>query len=163
MRAMTMAGLLVMGCGVPMDGGLPDGGQVLIPSAGGAGTPATRAGLLSFAQGGAYLSWKAEPMVHTSSGPHGSVRTFVNDALYASLKAGNATHPNGSVSVKELYANGARTGWAVDAKGDDGVWVYFEGFEPQLNQYFFRGTGNLCANCHASGVDFVLTPASALP
>ena len=136
----------------------------LIPVDGGAGTPATRAGLLSIAQSGAYSSWKAEPMAHKTSGPHGdTVRTFVNDPLYASLKAGNTLHPNGSVVVKELFSGGTRIGWAVDAKGDDGVWVFFEGFEPQLNQFFFRGTGNLCSNCHASGVDFVLTRAAALP
>ncbi len=156
--------LLLAGCGASMDGTLPDGGASVIPVDGGSGISATRAGLVSIAQTGAYLAWKAEPMVHQTTGPHGdTVRTFVNEPLCASLKAGNTTHPIGSVVVKELFSSGTRTGWAVDAKGDDGVWVFFEGFEPQLNQYFFRGTGNLCANCHASGVDFVLTKAAALP
>lgn len=156
--------LLLAGCGASMDGELPDGGAPLIPVDGGAGIRATRAGLVSIAQSGAYLSWKAEPMAHQTTGPHGdTVRTFVNEPLSTSLKAGNTTHPVGSIVVKELFSAGTRTGWAVDAKGDDGVWVFFEGFEPQLNQYFFRGTGNLCANCHASGVDFVLTPKAALP
>lgn len=159
----VMAGLFVS-CGGAMTMGLPDGGAPTVtPPDGGASIQGTRAGLLAIAQSGSYLTWKAEPMVHRSAGPHGNVRTFLNDALYASLKAGNTSHPNGSVAVKELYNGATRTGWAVDAKGDDGVWLYFEGFEPRYDEYFFRGPGNLCANCHASGVDTVLAPASAFP
>lgn len=165
MRKALLLVFVSSACGAGFEGTLADGGVVLIsPSDAGAPTPATRAGLLSVAQSGAYLSWKAEPAPHQTSGPHGGqVRTFVNDVLYASMKAGNTTHPRGSIVVKELFSNGARNGWAVDAKDDEGTWVFFEGFEPQLNQYFFRGTGNLCSNCHAGGVDFVLTPPSALP
>lgn len=163
MRTLALVLFSASACGAAFDGTLVDGGVVLI-SAPDAGVPATRAGLLSIAQSGAYLSWKAEAAPHQTAGPHGGqVRTFVNDVLYASMKAGDAKHPNGSIAVKELFTNGARTGWAIDAKDDDGVWTYFEGFEPQLNQYFFRGTGNLCSNCHAGGVDFVLTRADALP
>lgn len=166
MRAALVLVFISSACGAGFEGTLADGGVVLIsaPDAGAPATPATRAGLLSIAQTGAYRSWKAEAAPHQTAGPHGGqVRTFVNDVLYASLKAGNPKHPNGSIAVKELFTNGARTGWAIDAKDDDGVWTYFEGFEPQLNQYFFRGGGNLCSNCHAGGVDFVLTAASALP
>lgn len=166
MRAPFLLVVLSACGGAGFEGTLADGGVVLIsaPDSGAAATPATRAGLLSIAQSGAYLSWKAEAAPHQTSGPHGGqVRTFVNDVLYASLKAGNTMHPRGSIAVKELFTNGVRTGWAIDAKDDDGVWTYFEGFEPQLNQYFFRGSGNLCSNCHAGGVDSVLTPASSLP
>lgn len=166
MRAFWVLVVLSACGGSGFEGTLADGGVVLIsaPDSGTAATPATRAGLLSIAQSGAYLSWKAEAAPHQTAGPHGGqVRTFVNDVLYASLKAGNSTHPRGAIAVKELFSNGARTGWAIDAKDDDGVWTYFEGFEPQLNQYFFRGSGNLCSNCHAGGVDFVLTQASAFP
>ncbi|MER2559730.1 MAG: hypothetical protein ABTQ32_03365 [Myxococcaceae bacterium] len=166
MRAPFLLVVLSACGGAGFEGTLADGGVVLIsaPDSGAPATPATRAGLLSIAQSGAYLSWKAEPAPHQTSGPHGGqVRTFVNDVLYASLKAGNTMHPRGAIAVKELFSNGTRTGWAIDAKDDDGVWTYFEGFEPQLNQYFFRGSGNLCSNCHAGGVDSVLTPASSLP
>ena len=165
MRTLPLLVLCACGAGAGFEGTLSDGGVVLISTPdSGTPTPATRAGLLSIAQSGAYLSWKAEAAPHQTAGPHGGqVRTFVNDVLYASMKAGNTMHPRGSMGVKELFTNGARTGWAIDAKDDDGVWTYFEGFEPQLNQYFFRGTGNLCSNCHAGGVDFVLTSPSALP
>lgn len=159
----TLPLLVLCACGAGFEGTLADGSVVLI-STPDSGTPATRAGLLSIAQSGAYLSWKAEAAPHQTAGPHGGqVRTFVNDVLYASLKAGNRMHPNGSIAVKELFSNGARNGWAIDAKDDDGVWTFYEGFEPQLNQYFFRGSGNLCSNCHAGGVDFVLTRPDALP
>lgn len=94
------------------------------------------------------------------------MRTWVNPALATSLKAGNTTHPSGSIAVKELYGSGtgtAITGWAVDVKDTDGTWIFYEGFAPALNQFFFRGTSNLCGNCHRAGVDQVLTPPAALP
>ena len=123
-----------------------------------------REALLAIAQSGEYQSWKAEPEAHRSTGPHGgTVRTFLNDALYESLKSGATDHPPGSIAVKELFTDGKRSGWAVDKKRDDGTWLFFEGFEPQLNQYYFEGTSNLCANCHQSGVDYLLVPASNFP
>lgn len=90
------------------------------------------------------------------------VRTFVNNALYDSLKSGPAAHPNGSIAVKELLTDGARIGWAVDRKRDDGSWEFFEGFEPTLDQYYFEGTSNFCAGCHRDGIDFVLVPARSI-
>lgn len=154
---------LLAGCG-PNPQLLSDGGVPSLPNPdGGAARSASRDALVAMLQSGEYLAWKAEPQPHSSQGPHGTVRTFLNPLLYASAKAGNTVHPPGSISVKELYSGTNRTGWAVDVKTSDGEWVFFEGFEPQLNQYYFRGVGNLCANCHAGGTDFLLTPASAFP
>lgn len=125
----------------------------------GSGQPADVA---AFVRSGAYRSWHAEPAPHATRGPHGTrVRTFINDALFDSLAAKASSHPPGASAVKELFSGDSVTGWAVDTKASDGVWEYFEGFEPTLDQYRFRGPGNLCANCHASGVDSVLTPLSA--
>jgi hypothetical protein len=167
----TILATLLTACGAPadftdaglvgvvgvVDGGAEDAG--LRPA-----TPTTRDGLIALAQSGAHLGWNAEPSAHSSAGPHGgTVRTYVNPALYASLKAGSATHPNGSIAVKELFTAGAHSGWAIDAKGDDGVWTYLEAFEPALNQYFFRGSGNLCSGCHQGGVDQVWVFAGAFP
>lgn len=130
----------------------------------GAETAAGREELLAIAQSGAYTSWRAEPRAHPSTGPHGgTVRTFLNEPLYESLMSGATEHPPGSIAVKELFTNGERTGWAVDKKRDDGTWVFFEGFEPSLDQYYFEGTSNGCASCHASGVDYLLVPASNFP
>lgn len=134
-------------------------------SSGGLDTSA--AGLTAFVRSGEYKSWRAEPQVHASTGPHGNVRSYVNEVLYGSLKAGNAVHPRGSVVVKELYGPSAElSGHAVDVKEEgSGQWVFFEGFVPNYSRpYYYRGTSNLCADCHANGgVDYVLTPASAFP
>lgn len=120
-----------------------------------------REALLELAKSGEYQRWRAEPEAHRSTGPHGgAVRTFLNDALFASLESGATTHPPGSIAVKELFTDGQRVGWAVDEKRADGTWLFYEGFEPQLDQYYFEGTSNLCASCHASGVDYVLVPIS---
>lgn len=127
----------------------------------------TPVALKAFVKSGAYQQWRAEPSKHPSTGPHGGdVRTFLNDVLYASLKAGNAVHPPGSVVVKELFGAGSSvTGHAVDVKDSNGIWVFYEGFNSSdyENPYYFTGTNNLCANCHAAGDDYVLTSAAALP
>ncbi len=146
LRTALAAGALLVACGSPADA---------------PGT--TQADLQALVQAGDYLGWKAEAAAHASAGPHGQVRTFVNDLLYASMKMGNVTHPSGSVAVKELYSGGALNGWAVDVKRSDGQWVFYEGFKPALNQYYFVGGNNLCANCHQGGVDFVLLSPSSLP
>lgn len=158
-RSLIFAVVVFCACGAP--NASPDGSPLVIPTSDG-GIPANRDDVVAFLRSGQYLGWKSEPAAHRSTGPHGGlVRTFVNGALFDSLSAGSASHPPGSITVKELFDGTTRTGWALDAKLDDGSWLWFEGFEPALNQYFFRGSGNLCANCHAGGSDTVLTPASA--
>lgn len=154
---------MLSGCGsspgVSLDSGL------LLQVDGGVATPQGLADLVSIARSGAYSDWPKEAAVHQSAGPHGSgVRTFVNPLLRDSLKSGARTHPAGSIVVKELYSGTKLTGYAVDAKRDDGTWLFFEGFEPALEQgTFFVGTNNGCAGCHVAGVDYVRTPASDLP
>lgn len=118
--------------------------------------------LQAFARAGEYRTWSGEPAPHTSAGPHGTVRTFVNETLLSSMRADAGVHPIGSIAVKELYAGSKLTGFAIDRKGADGGWQFFEGFEPTLADYYFEGTDNLCANCHRPGRDFMLTPVSAL-
>jgi hypothetical protein len=148
--------------GPPLDAGaeLDAGAQAHVDG----GIPASLADLQALVRSGQYLTWPAEAAAHPSAGPHGGlVRTFVNPLLRDSLKASAAQHPIGSIVVKELSNAGAITGYAVDAKRSDGQWLFLEGFLPGLNQYFFVGTGNLCGTCHRAGVDFVLTPAAAIP
>lgn len=142
---------------------------LLLAACGGSGGMDTSAaGLTAFVRSGEYKSWRAEPQVHPSTGPHSDVRSYVNDVLYDSLKAGNAVHPRGSVVVKELYVSSSTEllGHAVDVKDEgSGEWVFYEGFAPSYDRrFYYRGTSNLCAACHANGgVDYVLTPASAFP
>lgn len=153
---MRLAFLLLAGCGaVPM---------TIVDAGADAGTDAgfdfSKAGLAAFAASGAYKTWKAEPMVHASTGPHGgNVRTYVNDVLYASLKAGKTTHPPGSIAVKELYGSSttAVNGHAVDAKDASGTWFFFE------ESFYFSGTSNFCAGCHSAGPDFYAGPIATLP
>ena len=169
--------LLVVACNGTDSGPAPSpadmasgSGDMAGPAAGDGGTqsPSTTASALAdFVRAGSYKSWKAEPAIHASTGPHGgNVRTYVNDVLYASLKAGNTSHPKGSIVVKELYGSGTSslTGHAIDIKDEQtGEWVFYEGFAPGYSSpYYFRGTANFCASCHAPGLDYVLTKPSAL-
>ena len=67
--------------------------------------PTESGALRNWLEGFGYLQWEAESGVHGSTGPHfGGVRTYVNDELFASLSAGNVTHPQGSAAVKGLDA-----------------------------------------------------------
>ncbi len=148
---------LAVSCGAPAGG--PPGGTGDGGTSTDGGIDVSRNGLVQFALSGQHRAWKAEPAVHASSGPHGKVRTFLNDVLNDSLKANNATHPNGSIAVKEIYDSAGTTvrGYAVDVKDPQtGEWVFFEGFAPGYDDYYFRGTSNLCGNCHAGGRDYVL-------
>ncbi len=127
----------------------------------------SEAGITAFVKEGKYKDWLAEPTVHESRGPHGGkVRVYFNEAVVQSLRAGNATHPVGSILVKELYddAGQALTGHALDVKVAEGAgkdtWIFYEGFGPSYsNNYYGRGHGT-CHGCHEAGRDYVTT---ALP
>lgn len=127
--------------------------------------PADARELRAWLQAGTYLGWHAESGIHPSGGPHGgSVRTYMNDAVFDSLVAGNAAHPRGAAVVKELYFGTATVQlWAVAIKVDDDSaggngWYWYEGAS-------LSGRGlRACTQCHASDYrqfiskDFVLTP-----
>ncbi|MBX7097462.1 MAG: hypothetical protein K1X89_07110 [Myxococcaceae bacterium] len=171
-RALQLTVVLLTACGVatepgPGDSGLRDAGGADAGERLDAGAPldTSEAGLVAFFKTQGYRAWRAEAAPHPSAGPHsGQVRTFVNDALSASLQAGASSHPRGSVAVKELLdaAGTTLTGVAIDVKGEDGTWVFLEGFAPSFTGYYYRGTQNLCGNCHRAGQDFVLTSKGAL-
>lgn len=117
----------------------------------------------------AYAGWQKESKVHRSAGPHGgNVRTYFNDALFASLSSGAKEHPKGSIAVKELYSSGTETvtGWAVmekteDSSNDGSGWYWYEIFSTEPNAGgTIEGQGkSLCVSCHeGSSRDFVLAP-----
>jgi hypothetical protein len=127
--------------------------------------PASATALLTWLRAGVYKSWHAESDRHASGGPHGgSVRTFLNDAVFDSLTAGNAAHPHGAAVVKELYFNTETVqNWAVEIKLEDNSnggrnWYWYEG----LN-LADRGL-TVCTGCHGNNYrgyvtkDLVLTP-----
>jgi hypothetical protein len=86
------------GAGSGGTGGASNGG-----SGGASGSdvvPSDPAALFTYLQSKKYTGFAGESAIHPSTGPHGgSVRTFVNAALNASLAANNAEHPKGAASV----------------------------------------------------------------
>jgi hypothetical protein len=125
--------------------------------------PPTSGGLLvQWLEAGSYFGWAAESAPHPSAGPHfGTVHVFVNDRLLGSLESGQASHPAGAATVKELYGSGnAVLGWSVMVKvegdSDEGRgWYWFERFN---GTNFANGRGVAgCTGCHSAGRDFVQT------
>jgi len=88
---------------------------------------------------------------------HGTVRVFVNPALFDSLQSAQASHPAGAAAVKELYSRGNVIGWSVMVKVQDDSahgagWYWYEGFGPSPG---FSGNGlPVCTGCHSAGRDY---------
>lgn len=127
----------------------------------------SEAGITAFVREGRYKDWLAEPGIHETRAPHGSkVRVFFNDTVVQSLRAGNTTHPVGSILVKELYEGDGKTlrGHALDVKISEGpgkdTWLFYEGFGPEYASNYYGRGHPACHGCHASGSDYVTT---ALP
>ena len=131
--------------------------------------PTADGALHNYLRAGGYTDMAAmEEGRHPSVGPHARfgapVRVFMNDILSASLEAGNEEHPVGSEAVKEMYlADGTLEGWAVMVKtateGAGAAWFWYEATstEPGADP-FMSGNGiPLCAGCHSTGSDYVLT------
>lgn len=157
-RLTTVA--LLTGCAKSDDGSDANPPNPPLVSTVGEITDTTVTGITAFVQKGDYRTWPSEAEIHDSTGPHGKVRSFFNPTLAASITANNATHPKGSISVKELYASDATTikGYAVEAKTADGTggdtWLWYEGFAPNFDEYYGQGLST-CVGCHDSGQDFV--------
>lgn len=124
--------------------------------------PMNAADLETFISGGTYQSWDGESAVHPSTGPHGMVRTYVNQTLFDSLTANNASHPVCSAAIKELYENDGTTisGYAVTVKATNGTsggdWYWYERIG---NNVVADGTGvGGCTGCHGSGTDYFRSP-----
>lgn len=122
-------------------------------------------GITAFVRSGDYKSWLAEPTVHDTRAPHGSkVRVFFNDLVVRSLRDGNATHPVGSILVKELFEDDGKTlrGHALDVKVTDGAgkdtWIFYEGFGPDYSNNYYGRAHSACHSCHSDGKDYVTTP-----
>jgi len=129
--------------------------------------PAEAAALRQFLGAGGYLTWARESRSHRSAGPHPvTVRTYLNPELEASLAAGSQQHPVGAAAVKELFGeDGKLSGWAAAIKTEprSGVgkgWYWYEvtSTEPGARPVAAANGVPLCANCHAPGNDFVLSP-----
>ena len=123
--------------------------------------------LFAWLQKNAYKNYAAESAVHpSSSGPavHGDVRTFMNEKLDQSMRAGSGEHPVGSIAVKELHKDGKLYGWAValKARKDDGKgngWYWYENLSTTDNSKPVAAAigHQLCVGCHSAGKDFIRT------
>lgn len=132
-----------------------------------ASPPLRRPALLRWLRAGGYLtSYRGEPAVHVSAGPHGGfVRTWYAPVLADDLAAGRTTFRAGAAMVKELYLDrpdGPPAGYSVMRKltarsrGGRG-WLFFETFDARTGAGFYgRGLG-VCTGCHAAGTDFLLS------
>ena len=144
----------------------PAPSQTPTPTATDAGNqlpPTEETALIAWLQAGHYAEWRAESGPHPSAGPHfGTIRTFLNDALFDSLSAAAPTHPAGAAAVKELFGRSGTTvrGWAVMVKLQDASdggrgWYWYEAF----NGSGGGGVGDpVCTGCHALGRDFIRIP-----
>lgn len=134
------------------------------PITGGEGILAdtSKSGLKSFLTDGKYKDWTKDAAVHQdgNSGPHGKVRIYFNDLMVEAFEQNKTEYPVGSASVKELYANDGTTlqGYAVGIKVTTGTkadsWLWYEGFNPSLDQYYGKAISP-CSSCHAKAVDAV--------
>lgn len=151
------------GAGCPaMDAGCP-GQEAGCPGAaatpGDAQTPPTGdvAAIEAWIAAGSYKAWKCEPAARPamagSSGvpgsPHGSARVCSNGLLSESTAA---EFPVGAAGVKEIYENGAITGYAFYLKREAGKkgagWYWYERLG---TQQVANGLGvALCTGCHDS-------------
>ena len=156
-RIGIVAALLILGsCGGK---GTPSDGKPV------AGIPTDASKMFQFLTAGDYKAWTAESAVHESKGPHGKVRTFVNETLASSLSAKNSEHPVGSAAVKELYKKDGTTlsGWAVELKATAGAggesWYWYEVFSTTDGSSPIEGLGHsTCTGCHSAGLDYVRAP-----
>lgn len=130
------------------------------------GLDTSEAGITAFVRDGRYRSWLGEPVPRDSVRSHGpKVRVFFNDVLAESMRAGNTTHPVGSITVKELYESDGKTlhGHALDVKVAEGpgkdTWVFYEGFGPDSDDNYYGRAHATCHGCHSEGGrDYVVTP-----
>jgi hypothetical protein len=126
--------------------------------------PVDQEALFEFLSSGQYKDYPSQQdATHPGRGPHTTVsapvRVFYNDALSASLSAGNAEHPVGAASVKEMFTtSGDLAGWAVTLKTgsrtDDGRgWFWYEVTSPtDSSALAAMGNGVTgCISCHSVG------------
>jgi hypothetical protein len=106
----------------------------------------------------AYRGWNRAPGYPTrtaSNAPHGdSVDVYVNTVIATTLTSGlhPTAWPQGSIVVKDGFADGAQTLVAAMEKRQDG-WFWAE-YRPD-GAVLASGRPAACTGCHASGSDYI--------
>jgi len=125
-----------------------------------AGVPTDRLALAAWLDTRAFRSWTgdASPRPPQPDSPHGTVQVFFNPTVEASLRQGNASHPAGSVLVKEVHGGGGSIqGYSAMIKVQDGSsggdWLFYEAFGSSASTFDLGAAG--CVGCHRRGKDFV--------
>jgi hypothetical protein len=121
--------------------------------------PQGHAALVPWLAAGHYKGWACETAPHPARPPgaHGENRICSN-ALLAATAAG--PYPVGAASVKELYRNGAVSGYAVGVKiaapASGTSWYWYEAVGASV---VADGVNrSLCSNCHTGAPrDFIFT------
>jgi hypothetical protein len=128
------------------------------------GVPLDREALFEFLSSGRYKDFPSkQDATHPGPGPRTTVSSpvhvFYNGALSVSLNAGNAEHPAGAASVKEMFTmSGDLAGWAVmlktGSRTEDGRgWFCYEVTSPtDSSALAAMGNGVTgCISCHSVG------------
>lgn len=131
------------------------------------GVPIGGDDLADFLRAKKYATWKSEPAVHDSAmGPHGRIRTYFNESLEKSLKAGGKKHGKGAIAVKETYnLSDVHEGWLVaikveDESGSGAGWHWYEltSTDPGATAKADGKGLSACAPCHSgSSTDFIFS------
>ena len=98
-----------------------------------------------------------------TNAPHGEfTQTFINETAEKALRAGDQTMPVGSILVKIMYQQDAKTEFGralmvktASNKGNSN-WTWYEGFASPSRSPFYGPGLSLCTGCHSNvGNDFV--------
>jgi hypothetical protein len=133
-------------------------------------TDTSEAGIVAFVQSQQYLQWTPQ-IVQRANTDHNNgvqVRTWVNPALYQSLKAAQFSHPVGSTAVLEYFAADGTTllGHGVIAKREQAMMVehvFFLGDAPYTTNSYQTGSNATCTSCHTATTDHILATGTHFP
>jgi hypothetical protein len=130
-------------------------------------TDAEVSALARASAGWTYYRNRPDTLIRSAASPHdGSrLRTRYNAAAATQLDANgrvrsNASFPDSSLVVKELYTGGTLIRFAVmmkvrgssNASAGGWLWAYYS--PTGATEISIADRGAACASCHASGVDF---------
>lgn len=114
--------------------------------------------LIAQVQADDYQSWRRAPgyeQRRASTAPHSdNVEIFVNDVVSDALDGNSREEwPDGSIIVKDGYADDDTHDLTAIMEKRDGVWFWAE--YDANDEPLYSGAPSICTDCHDSGADFV--------